>query len=389
MKKDILIITNYFPPEKGAASNRIFAMANSYLEYDYKVTVVCPLPNYPQGSIFKDYKKKFFLKETIKGIDVRRLWLFASKSKSKFVRLCSMLSFGICLFFFLLFSKTPKKVIIQCSPLFVGFFATLASKIKRKTIILNVSDLWPLAGLEMGILKKGFYFNMLKKIEKYNYKSAHLVLGQSKEILNHITSYFPNKSTFLYRNLPDFEPKKISPTRSSKNIKIVYAGLLGVAQGVAEICQKIKLPNNVIFDIYGDGPESDTIKTISDKNPQINFHGLIDREELHKILTKYDFTLIPLTNRIYGSVPSKIFEFSRLGIPILYFSEGEGAKLVEQYNLGYTIKDKDYKGLNELIRSLSKNKTMSFSKEKIQEKALESFDFDKQFKQLLEINAHY
>lgn len=389
MKKDILIITNYFPPEKGAASNRIFAMANSYLEYDYKVTVVCPLPNYPQGSIFKDYKKKFFLKETIKGIDVRRLWLFASKSKSKFVRLCSMLSFGICLFFFLLFSKTPKKVIIQCSPLFVGFFATLASKIKRKTIILNVSDLWPLAGLEMGILKKGFYFNMLKKIEKYNYKSANLVLGQSKEILNHITSYFPNKSTFLYRNLPDFEPKKISPTRSSKNIKIVYAGLLGVAQGVAEICQKIKLPNNVIFDIYGDGPESDTIKTISDKNPQINFHGLIDREELHKILTKYDFTLIPLTNRIYGSVPSKIFEFSRLGIPILYFSEGEGAKLVEQYNLGYTIKDKDYKGLNELIRSLSKNKTMSFSKEKIQEKALESFDFDKQFKQLLEINAHY
>ena len=388
MKKDILIITNYFPPEKGAASNRIFAMANSYLEYDYKVTVVCPLPNYPQGSIFKGYKKKYFLKETIKGIDVRRLWLFASKSKSKFVRLCSMLSFGIVLFFFLLFNKTPKKVIIQCSPLFVGFFAILASKIKRKTIILNVSDLWPLAGLEMGILKKGFYFNMLQKIEKYNYQSAHLVLGQSNEILNLITSYFPNKSTFLYRNFPDFEPLKISSTTSSKNIKIVYAGLLGVAQGVDEICKKIELPNNVTFDIYGDGPESDTIKTISDKNPQINFHGLIDREELHKVLTKYDFTLIPLTNRIYGSVPSKIFEFSRLGIPILYFSEGEGAKLVEQYNLGYTIKDKDYKVLNELISSLAKNKTVTFSKEKIQKTALETFDFNKQFKELLEISKH-
>ena len=58
MQKDILIITNYFPPEKGAAANRIFDMAKAYKNNGYEVLVVCPLPNYPKGKIFKAYKKK-------------------------------------------------------------------------------------------------------------------------------------------------------------------------------------------------------------------------------------------------------------------------------------------------------------------------------------------
>ena len=187
----------------------------------------------------------------------------------------------------------------------------------------------------------------------------------------------------MYRNLPDFKPQKISSTTSSKNIKIVYAGLLGVAQGVAEICEKIELPNNVVLDIYGDGPESDTIKTISDNNPQINFQGLIDREELHKVLTKYDFTLIPLKNRIYGSVPSKIFEYSRLGLPIIYFSEGEGANLISKYKLGYTIIDKNYNALNLLISDLASDKKNSLFKKDIQKTSISVFNFEEQFEKYL------
>ena len=163
MRKDILIISNYFPPESGAASNRIYTLASSLTENNYEVTVVCPLPNYPFGKIFDTHKGKRYSKTIENNLIVYRLWLFASNSKNKFVRLFSMLSFAIHLFFFLLFKKTPKKVLIQCSPLFVGFFGVLISKIKRKKIILNVSDLWPLAGLEMGLLNKGRYYSNFTK----------------------------------------------------------------------------------------------------------------------------------------------------------------------------------------------------------------------------------
>ena len=384
MQKEILIITNYFPPEKGAAANRIFDMAKAYKSNDYEVLVVCPLPNYPKGSIFKGYKNKLVLSENIEGIEIKRLWLYASNSKKKFLRLISMISFGLNLFVYLLFKKTPKKVIIQCSPLFVGYFGVLISKLKRKTIILNVSDLWPLAGLQMGILKKGFYYNLLERIEYFNYRSARLILGQSEEILEHVKSIMPKKNLFLYRNLPNFIVPKKTQSKNIKEIKIVYAGLLGVAQGVANICEQITFPDNVTFDIYGDGPETKRIIALSNGNPQINYHGLIDRNELHNALINYDFTLIPLSNRIYGSVPSKIFEYSRLGLPIIFLSEGEGSDLVDKYRLGYTFKDNDFKSLNDLISDLAnKNKKPLISSE-IQKTAMKVFDFNIQFNKLLE-----
>ena len=51
--KDVLIISNYFPPEIGAASNRIFQLAGG-LSKEHSVSVICPLPNYPTGKVFED-----------------------------------------------------------------------------------------------------------------------------------------------------------------------------------------------------------------------------------------------------------------------------------------------------------------------------------------------
>ena len=54
--KDILIITNYFPPETGAASNRIFHLAKGLQKHKYKVSVLTPLPNYPKGKVFEGFR---------------------------------------------------------------------------------------------------------------------------------------------------------------------------------------------------------------------------------------------------------------------------------------------------------------------------------------------
>jgi len=379
MPNEIIIISNYFPPESGAAPNRIHTLATLLTKNNYEVTVICPLPNYPFGKIFEAHKGKRYNKAIENNLTVYRLWLFASNSKNKFIRLFSMLSFAIHLFLFLLFKKTPKKVIIQCSPLFVGFFSILISKIKRKNIILNVSDLWPLAGLEMGLLNKGFYYSVLKKIELFNYRNADLLLGQSQEILNHFKDKVPNKSSFLYRNYPNFEVKQLQESPPHKTLKIVYAGLLGIAQGVLNICKKLDLPDHVELHIYGNGPEANQlIEYIKDKKNMI-YHGSVERAVLHEKLRTYDVTLIPLINRIYGSVPSKIFEYARLGLPILYFSEGEGNDLVKKYKLGLTINSLDYNTLNNVINDLSNNKIVLPKKSSIIKTAAIEFNLEKQF----------
>ena len=88
--EEILIISNYYPPEKGAAANRIEQLALKLYENNYKVSVVCPLGNYPKGELFPEYKGKFSVTENRDNITVKRLWIYPSVSKNIFVRIVSV-----------------------------------------------------------------------------------------------------------------------------------------------------------------------------------------------------------------------------------------------------------------------------------------------------------
>lgn len=379
--KEILIVTNYFPPEKGAASNRIFSLAKALSNSNYNVSIVCPLPNYPKGNIFTEFKGKLFSKKEEEFSSTYRLWLWPSNSSNKFIRLLSMLSFSFSLSLFFIFKKNPKKIIIQYSPVFVGFTSVFWSFLFKKKVVLNVSDLWPLAGLEMGLLKKGMYFSLLSKMETFCYRKSHLILGQSQEILDYIKKQGIKKPLFLYRNIPDFKPPLVKNEPKIQEIKIVYAGLLGIAQGLYSICKNLKLPDHIQLHIYGNGPEAESINTLQKSN--VFYHGEIDRELLNEKIEEFQIAFIPLKNRIYGSVPSKIFEQSCLGIPLLYYAGGEGELLVRNFKLGWTLPVNDSEALQSFIDQLTQEKLNEHPKIEVQKNAVNAFNFKNQFEKLI------
>jgi len=392
--EDILIVSNYYPPEKGAAANRIEQLALKLHENNYNVSVVCPLPNYPKGEIFPTYKNRFFVKENLQKITVSRLWIYPSISKNLLKRLLSVFSFSIGLFVFLLFKKIPQKVVVQSPPLLLSFISVLALSIRGKKIILNVSDLWPLAAIELNALKDGSFSHKISLFfERYIYKKATLILGQSDEIITHIREIFPEKPCYLYRNFPDhhltnFEIK----TSENPKIQLFYAGLLGVAQGVLEVCEKMDLANlNFEFHIYGDGAEKAQIETYISNHPEKNivFHGMLDRNDLIKRLATADIALVPLKTRIYGSVPSKIFEYSALGIPILYFGGGEGETIVNNNDLGWVAPVGDFNSLNSVLKSISEigKAAVQLRKRVVYDKSAAHFNLDVQIRDLIQKNV--
>lgn len=383
--KELMIITSYFPPEIGAASNRIYHLAHG-LKNSYEVTVVTPLPNYPTGKIFKDYRGKYKSSSNENGVQINRIWLFASKSKNKFVRLFAMLSYSLSLMWFFIWNKTPNKVIIQSPPLLVAFTCVFFLKSRKRQLILNVSDLWPSAGFELGAIKKGLGYNILKKLESFNYKNADLILGQSIEIITHVEKITKKPKCFLYRNFPNININITENHNSNHKLRIVYAGLLGVAQGILKLCKNLDF-DGIELHIYGSGAEENEIQSFveANKNLPIFFHGKVDRAELHKKLQNYDIAIIPLLNRIYGSVPSKIFEYAKLGLPLLYFGGGEGELLIKNNDLGWVAKVGDYKHLNTTIKSIEKSKIDINAKKRIQAKAQQEFNFSTQLNQLLKI----
>ncbi|RAR72909.1 glycosyltransferase family 4 protein [Flavobacterium aciduliphilum] len=388
--EEILIVSNYYPPEKGAAANRIEQLALKLHGNHYKITVVCPLGNYPKGVLFEAYKGKFFVKEERNNITIKRLWIYPSVSKNILIRIISILSFTFCLFFYLLCNKTPKKVLIQSPPLLLSFVSVFVLSLKKKKIILNVSDLWPMAAIELKALKKRSLSHTLSLfMERFIYKKATVILGQSHEIIQHIQALFPEKKCFLYRNFPEHQKEIISlETNENQHVKFFYAGLLGIAQGVLELCEKINFNNLPIeLHIFGDGAEKHELEALisQQKNSKIYFHGMLDRNALHEKLKTLDIAIVPLKTRIYGSVPSKIFEYSILGFPILYFGGGEGETIVEAHNLGWVAPVKNYEKLNEIITQLSKmpKSELSVMKEKVFIQSKTAFNLDNQIKNLI------
>jgi glycosyltransferase involved in cell wall biosynthesis len=387
---EILIISNYYPPENGAAANRIEQLALKLDQNNYTVTVICPLANYPKGKLFEEYIGKFSVVENRENITVKRLWIYPSVSKNIFVRILSVLSFSFSLFFYLLFYKTPKKVIVQSPPLLLSFISVLILSLKNKKIILNVSDLWPLAAIELKALNKDSLSHKFSLfLERFIYKKATLIIGQSNEIIKHVHSIFPDKYCLLYRNFPEHRISQMGlKTEENQPIKIFYAGLLGIAQGVLEMCQKMELNGlNLELHIFGDGAEKNQIESFisSQKETKIFFHGMLDRKALHETLKSFDIAFVPLKTRIYGSVPSKIFEYASLGFPILYFGGGEGENIVNDNKLGWVAEVGNYLDLNEKLKAIAllEKSELDKTKKEIFKDAQQVFDLDKQIKTLI------
>lgn len=354
--KKILIISNYFPPEIGAASSRIYQLALN-LKSHYDVEVVCPFPNYPTGKIIGEYSG-FYNKEIINEIICHRLFIYPSNSSSSIKRLVSMISFALSIWI-LLFKKSSykfEKVIIQNSPLIVSFSAIiLFRKLLSKLIVLNVSDLWPQSAIDLGAMKKeSFVHKVFKLIEKFNYYNSDKVIGQSKYIIDHILSFY-NRPNFLYRNVPQIEINSNNLLKKNQPISFIYAGLLGVAQGVLEIVKMMsKLNLDFQFDIYGDGNQKQKIQEFISKNPhtKIKFHGSIPKADLQLILGQYHYSFVPLVTDIKGAFPSKIFELIMHQVPVIYIGDGEAKEYLISKNLGYCLHPDEINKLPSLISTI-------------------------------------
>ena len=341
MAKKIKIITSFFPPEKGAASHRILTTAKELSSCGFDVSVITTLANYPTGKLFNGYKKMLYKKEKIEGIDCIRCWVFPSNSNNPIIRILSMLSYCFSLLFTIpsLFLNKPDIIFVQTPPLLPGITGVLISKLLRIKVVLNVSDIWPLTAVELGVMRhKSFSFRLFSGIENIMYRLSDAMIGQSNETCSYLKQK-SDKPILLYRNLtkPNFNQIVNEQVLNSKK-KIVYAGLLGFAQGVFNICKNIDFKSlDIEFHVFGDGIEKSLIENFIQQNSECNIflHQTITKDEMQKKLLSYDATIIPLKKNIYGAFPSKITMAMAAGLPIFFSGDGEGFKIVDEFNLGY------------------------------------------------------
>lgn len=362
----IILLTQYYRPEMGAPQSRLFEMLRGLKQLGAEVSVVTAMPNYPEGRIFEPFRAKFSLRELRDGIEVKRYWLYASNSKRSMPRIFSMLSFSAMSLLSLGFcrKKRPDILIVESPPLTLAISAWILARLTGSKLVTNVSDLWPLSALELGVISRGRMYKILEGVERFVYKRSTAILGQSQEIVDYIRERGFNNS-YMFRNGVDYERFEAVPAvRIAAEAKaIVYAGLLGVAQGILNICKSIDFGSlGLQFHIYGAGAEKQELIDFIEKNPDraIVYKGVVQREEIPAMLKQYDAALIPLTKMIYGAVPSKIYEAMAAGLPVLFSGEGEGARIIKENKLGWVNHPADMAALEANVRefALADNETI-------------------------------
>lgn len=375
----LVILTQYFYPEMGAPQNRLYELALEMVNLGWEVDIVTAMPNYPTGKIFPSHQGKLYVKEEISRLTIHRYWLYPSKSSRVLPRILSMLSFSATSFFSWrkIRKSRPDYLLVESPPLTLAFTGWVISRLAKTKLIMNVSDLWPLSARELGAISDGFIYRWLLRLETFLYKKATICTGQSQEIVDYIGNQKKN-NVLLLRNGVDVTRFR-QHTQQGRSNKIVYAGLLGVAQGILAVCENIDFKKlGLEFHIYGSGNELEEIEEFilnhSDKG--IRYQGAITRDQVPDILIQYDAMLVVLVKNIYGAVPSKIYEAMAAGLPIIFSGEGEGATIITQNNLGWTSKPKDWLALRENLRSLKNIPEDVFQEIKINARtiAIEKFD---------------
>ena len=362
----LCILTQYFPPEMGAPQVRLSELGERLIDLGWEVEVLTALPNYPTGQVFSQYDRRQARVESIGKIRTVRVPLYTAKSGFfkrlrcyfSFVRSAKRYGPKLC--------QRPDLLFVESPPLFIGYAARYLARRWGCPYVLNVSDLWPESAIRMGVVKPGIATRMLERLELQLYRKAAGVTGQSSEIITSVRQRSNGTPTQVITN--GVAPERFGPQHADPESRellgpepgpiFIYAGLLGLAQGLDQILDLAKsLPKEVPgrFVLVGEGPVREQLqrRVQEESIGRVKIIPAQPRERIPAILATADVAVISLGMSIPGAVPSKIYEAMASSLPILLIADGESVRRVQDAGCGLTVVPNDVEGLRECFKRLA------------------------------------
>ena len=367
-----LILTQYYPPETGAAQNRLSDWAQRLSAWGHKITVLTAVPNYPRGEIVTRYRKHCLYDECIDGVRVLRTRIFVRRNYGFLQRLISYLSFMLASIFIGIAKAGAQDVIlIESPPLLAGISGLVLRYWFHARMVLNVSDLWPASAVAMGMLHNKLLIRISTCLEEMLYRRSDLVIGQTRYIVSDIDRR-TRVRTALITNGADLD-RFIDPASIDRSVRraefgfgdefvIGYAGLHGLAQGldiILDAAELLKEVPGLVFVLFGDGPEKSRLQDQAQRRGLTNlrFYPPQPKDTVPTLMRCFDVCIVPLKglDLFRGALPCKLFESMAAGTPVIVSIAGEAEDLVHDANGGLCIPPDDARALRDAILRLRDN----------------------------------
>lgn len=351
MSKHILVISQYFYPEQF----RINDICIEWVKRGYEVTVITGIPNYPKGSFFKGYS--FFKKrnEQFKGIKIVRIPIIP-RGNNALMLMLNYLSFVVSGFIWKIFTKIKANLvfIFEVSPMTQALPGVWYAKKQKIPCYIYVQDLWPENVEIITGIKNKYIINSIGKMVDYIYARCERIFTTSKSFVESIhqrgvplnkLEYWPQFAEDFYIPL---NKERIEGSKQNETFNIIFAGNLGVAQGLEIIPKtaqilKYKTKKLIKFIIVGDGRFKDQlVKMIEDYEVTDMFFIIPQQpaEKIPKLFAKSDAAFLSLSdNPLFSrTIPAKLQTYMASGLPIIAVVTGETETIINESQCGVNSK---------------------------------------------------
>lgn len=368
----ILYLSQYFPPEAGATQTRAHEMARALVQAGHAVTMLAEFPNHPSGIIPARYRGKLFERDNLDGIEVIRVWVKASPQKTFASRMAFYLSFmcnavlaGLCL------ARQRYDLVLATSPpLFTAAAGLALSTLRRLPLVIEVRDLWPAAAIALGELRNPAAIRWATRLEEGCYRRAEKIIVVTRRMQQALEqrgidsaklAWIPNgANTELFQFNGAARQKIRRELDLERKFVALYAGILGIAQGLETILQAARLLQNepdFQFVLIGDGPQRAHLLRLKAELGLENVSILPEKPgvEIPGYLSAADVALIPLRRLelFEMAVPSKLFDAWACERPVVCAIAGEAQEIVDEARGGINVPAEDPVALAQAVRTLA------------------------------------
>ena len=318
----ILLITQHFPPERGAV-RRLFEFASHFKDNGHDVTILTAMPNYPDGIVPPEYKGKFYHREVINGIDIRRTWVLPASNAQPKKRMIGFLTFLTTAIINSFRIKGKFDLILASSPpVTSAALGYIISRFRRTKLVLEIRDLQPESGEQFGNLNKSIFTRVIGRMMKFLYRKANHIVCVTEGIES-----WMSKNGVEHNNLTtiksgvgyDFINSHSNGIRKKYGWEdkylIMFSGTLGWVRPLESIIESARLladEKQFHFVFVGDGQKKYSLEKLARQYQldNISFIGLQPLSQIPFYLKSGDVLVECLKEVPVAKValPTKIFQ---------------------------------------------------------------------------------
>jgi glycosyltransferase involved in cell wall biosynthesis len=354
----VLLLSQWFDPEP---TFKGLEFAKALTRHGLQVAVLTGFPNYPHGSLYPGYPLRPWRRDNYGGVQVLRVPLCPSRSRSRIGRVANYVSFALSASVAVALIKRPDVVYVYHPPATAALPALVLRFLRGAPFVFDIQDIWPESLSATGMVGNKRVLASVEQFMSLVYRSAERITVLSngfRELLS-VKGVTADKVDVIPNWTHEGSAPPGSPPSAINGVfRVLYAGNVGPAQGLDVVIDAAERLSDarVEFRIVGDGIDLKHIRDEAQRRGlgSVTFAGRVTPDAVTDVLASAHALLVHLKDDplFAVTVPSKTQAYLWAGRPILMGVRGDAARMVVDAGAGILFEPESGADLARAVREL-------------------------------------